>query len=354
MKHIFGDLRCVALLCILLRAGVVFGQAQPFKLVIDAGHGGKDPGNLGTGRYKRTEKDVVLRVALQLGGLIEQKMPEVQVIYTRKTDRFVTLRHRSQLANREKANLFISIHCNSAVNHQAYGSETYVMGLNKAKSNFEIAKRENSVIYLEDDYHRAYEGFDPASPDSYIGLNLVQNQNLTQSLKFAGYVEDAFRAVPKRSDRGVKQAGFWVISKNIMPSVLVELGFLTNRREERYLNTKKGQYQMASAIYRAFKRYKAEIDTFKATALEARKTSHEAPPIAPPPIAVSPDSKGLTYGVQLYASRKPAPPKPQAFKGLHPIRMYRDKTYTRYIYGVAQRPQQAYALLKKADRKSVV
>ena len=336
---------------IALHAGAVFGQSQSFKLVIDPGHGGRDPGSLGTGRYKNTEKDIALRVALKLGALIQKNMSDVRVHYTRKTDRFVTLRDRSRMANKEKANLFLSIHCNSSKFREPYGSETYVMGLHKADSNFEIAKRENSVIYLEADYRKAYEGFDPSSPDSYIGLTLVQNQNLAQSLKFADYVEDTFRRDARRSDRGVKQAGFWVISKNIIPSVLVELGFLTNRKEERYLNSEKGQNQMAHALYRAFREYKADIDTRSAAVVEARLKARSKALAQVKNLPAAKLSKGIIYGVQLCAVRHPTSVSDAAFKSLHPIRAQRDGAYFRYVYGVAKTPEQAYTLLARAIQK---
>ncbi len=343
MKDAFRNARLIGgALFIAFHTVSVRAQGQPFKLVIDAGHGGKDPGCSGTGRYRRTEKDIALRVALKLGSLVEKNTSDVKVTYTRKSDRFVTLRDRSRIANGERANLFLSIHCNSAKNPEVHGVETYVMGLDKTGSNFELAKRENSVIYLEDDYHKAYGGFDPSSPESYIGLTLMQNQNLAQGLKFANYIQHAFQRIAKRSSRGVKQAGFWVISKNIMPSVLVELGFLTNSREERYLNSGKGQDEIALALYDAFKRYKGEIDNFKAVSRKAwgrYKGADEAP------------SKGVVYGVQLCAMRHPVSVRNKIFKGLRPIRTYRNGPYTRYTYGAVKTIQQAYALLEEARRK---
>lgn len=342
MRSALKNARLIGVLLIVFHPVSALAQRQRFKVVIDAGHGGKDPGCSGTGRYKKTEKDIALRVALKLGDLIEKNTSDVAVIYTRKSDRFVTLRDRSRMANREKASLFLSIHCNSAKSRESHGVEAYVMGLDKTGSNFEIAQRENSVIYLEGDYQKAYGGFDPSSPESYIGLTLVENQNLAQSIKFADYIQEAVQRVGRRSSRGVKQAGFWVISKNIMPSVLVELGFLTNGVEERYLNTESGQAEVARALYDAFKKYKGEIDDFEAASRKARASYNRTHKAA---------SKGILYGVQLYAIRKPVSVHDKIFKGLYPIRTDRNGPYTRYTYGAVKTIQQAYALLDKVRQK---
>ena len=231
------------------------------KIVIDPGHGGKDPGNLGTGRYKETEKHIALDISLLFGKYVKESFPEIEVIYTRKTnEEYPTLIQRTELANREKADLFISIHCDAFSNPNAYGTGVYVMGMSKLKANMDIAMKENAVIYLEDDYKQNYEGFDPNSPESYIVFSLTQNTFLGQSLQIAEEVEQQFETRANRKSRGVKQAPFYVISRANMPSILIETGFLTNPKEEDFLHSKKGKDYLASAIFRAFRSYKQSID----------------------------------------------------------------------------------------------
>ncbi len=226
------------------------------RIVIDPGHGGKDPGGIGTGRYKATESDVVLKVGLKLRDYINEFLPEVEVVMTRETDVFLKLIERTKIANEAEADLFISLHCNTVGDKRAYGSETFVLGMHKTKDNLEVAKRENKVIFLEENYEENYEGFDPRSPESMIALSMMQSEFLHQSITVAGLIQEQFRERVGRRDRGVKQAGYWVISRTIMPSVLVELGFLTNPKEEDFLNSEQGVTYMASALFRAFRDYK--------------------------------------------------------------------------------------------------
>jgi N-acetylmuramoyl-L-alanine amidase len=225
-------------------------------IVIDAGHGGKDTGCNGV---SAREKEVALKVALQLGELIENNLPDVKVIFTRKTDTFVELIDRAGIANKNHADLFVSIHCNSGPS-AAYGTETYTMGLHKSSGNLAVATRENSVILQEDNYKEKYNGFNPNSPQSHILFSLYQSAYLDNSLRFAQKVEEQFKHKVGRSSRGVKQAGFLVLWKSAMPSTLIEIGFLTNPQEERFLNDKTNQSYMASGIYRAFKEYKQELE----------------------------------------------------------------------------------------------
>ncbi|EOZ95134.1 N-acetylmuramoyl-L-alanine amidase [Indibacter alkaliphilus LW1] len=227
------------------------------RVVIDAGHGGKDPGALGS---SSKEKDIALTVALQVGKYVEELLPGVEVIYTRKTDTFLELKERANIANRNKADLFISIHCNAAGNRSAYGTETFVMGTKNFEANFDIVKRENAVILLEDNYEENYEGFDPNSPESYMMFNLTQKAYLSNSISLAAKVEDDFRTRVNRHSRGVKQAPLYVLWTTYMPSVLVELGFISNVNEERFLKSQQGQTYLASAIFRAIKAYKEELD----------------------------------------------------------------------------------------------
>jgi N-acetylmuramoyl-L-alanine amidase len=226
-------------------------------VVIDAGHGGKDPGTHGT---DLKEKDVVLKIALKLGEYIEKNYPEVKVIYTRKTDKFIELKERAAIANRNKAELFISIHANAIPNSTTFGTETWVMGLHKSEANLTVAKRENSVILKEDNYEEKYQGFDN-TPESYIMMSLTQSAYLESSVKFADKIEKQFKSKAGRNSRGVKQAGFIVLYETSTPSVLVEVGFLTNAKEEKFLGTAEGQDLIASGIYRAFKEYKSEVES---------------------------------------------------------------------------------------------
>lgn len=227
-------------------------------VVIDPGHGGHDPGCSGA---STREKHLALAVGLKVASAIEQQFPEVKVIMTRETDIFIPLHERAEIANRNSADLFISIHCNYMPGSKATkGSETYVMGLHTAEQNLEVAKRENSAILLEENYEQNYD-FDPNSPEGHIMLSMFQNAYLEQSILFAERVEANIHSYAERKSRGVKQAGFYVLKATTMPSVLVETGFLSNRDEENYLNTDEGQSSMANAILLAFAEYKSVVET---------------------------------------------------------------------------------------------
>ncbi len=230
------------------------------RIVIDAGHGGKDPGNLGTGKYKTTEKNITLDVALKLGSYINEQFPKVEVIYTRDGDTFPTLQDRVEVANDNNADLFISIHCDAFTKPSASGSSSFVMGMHRSEEALRISMRENASIYMEEDYEEKYGFFDPKDPDTYIALTIRQNAYLEQSLNLSKKIQDQFRERVGRKDRGVKQAGYYVICFTTMPSILVELGFLTNPDEEKFLNSETGKDYMASALFRAFKEYKAEME----------------------------------------------------------------------------------------------
>jgi N-acetylmuramoyl-L-alanine amidase len=229
-------------------------------VVIDAGHGGHDPGCHGR---KGKEKEVTLSVALKLGKLIADNHPDVKVVYTREKDEFIELRERANIANRNHADLFISIHCNAGKSN-AFGVETFSMGLHRSADNLDVAKRENESVLLEKDYKSNYEGFDPNSPEASIIFTLYQNAFLEQSLTIASLVQDEFREVDKRFDRGVKQAGFLVLVYTAMPSILIETGFLTNLEDEKLMITDKGQQKISESIYRAFNKYKGDVEEEKA------------------------------------------------------------------------------------------
>lgn len=226
-------------------------------VVIDAGHGGHDSGCLGS---SAKEKHIALDIALRLGKLIQDNLPDVRVVYTRKSDTFIELHERAGIANRAKADLFICIHANSGA-PAAFGTETYVMGLHKTEENLTVARRENSSVLLENDYQTKYDGFDPKSPEAHIIFSLFQNAFINQSLSFASKIQAELEEYAGRYNRGVKQAGFLVLYRTSMPSVLIETGFLTNKTEEKYLLSDKGQGDMAQSIFRAFKAYKMDMES---------------------------------------------------------------------------------------------
>jgi len=288
------------------------GMEKVWKVVIDPGHGGKDPGALG--RISR-EKDIVLGVGLKLGKYISENFSDVEVIYTRSTDQFVELHRRADIANKAKADLFISLHANSWKNRNILGSETYVMGLHTDEKNLEVAMKENAVITFEEDYSTKYEGYDPESPESFIIFSLVQNTYLDQSLNFASFVQDQFRERAKRIDRGVKQAGFLVLWNTTMPSVLVEIGFISNTAEETYLLSDAGQDYIASAIFRAFRDYKISVEN---------KSDFSRNPTENP---------AVHFMVQVMASRKPIPLDSDHFTGFEPVKEFQTKDMYKYAVG---------------------
>ena len=246
---------------ILLLSGI-FAFENPINtvqvVVIDAGHGGEDPGALGKASK---EKDIVLPIALKVGQYIKENFSDVKVVYTRDKDVFVPLHERADIANEAKADLFISIHANWSEMNKVNGTETYALGAHRSEQNLEVVMKENSVITLEEDYTIHYEGFDPKSSESYIIFSLMQNIHLGQSLAFATAVQNQFRDRAMRVDRGVKQDIFLVLWKTTMPSVLIETGFISNPTEEKYLKSEEGQTYLASAIFRAFKEYKTDIES---------------------------------------------------------------------------------------------
>lgn len=333
--------KLLVLVGILLSAGSLFlASTMPnsaytpavTKVVIDAGHGGKDPGNLGTGRYNITEKTIALNVALQVGNYIEEAFPDVEVLYTRDDDTFVPLHERTKYANSNGADIFISIHCDAFTRESAKGCGSYVMGPAKTDANLRMAQKENAAILLEEDRKDNYGDVDPNSPEGLIELSLRQNTHIHQSLKFAKHVQDQMRTRVGRTDRGVKQAPFWVISFTTMPSVLVELGFLTNKEEEDFLISEEGQMYTASAIYRAFKKYKVDLEAIEAAVEEKPK---EVPNLSIDESTPEETANTVVFKVQLSSSSTPIDITPDAFNGLENVEMIQDEELYKYLYGAA-------------------
>jgi len=339
----------------LLACAVLLASSMPKKkdsdavtrVVIDAGHGGKDPGNLGTGRYKVTEKTIALNVALKVGNYIKEAYPDVEVMYTRSDDTFIPLHERTKFANTKGADIFISIHCDAFTREAARGAGSFVMGPAKTEANLRAAQKENAAILLEKDREENYEGFDPNSPEGLIELSLRQNAHIHQSLKFAKQVQDQMRTRVGREDRGVKQAPFWVISFTTMPSVLIELGFLTNKEDEDFLNSTTGQDYVASAVYRAFKDYKTEMDVINSAILEINPV---IVPALEKPATPSGSTKGIVFKVQLASSSNPVSLKPENFNGLNGVTEYRDGKLYKYLWGQASDYEEAKNLQKNVRK----
>ncbi len=298
---------------------------EKFVVVLDAGHGGDDPGNRGNGYF---EKDIALSIVLKIGAELE-KLPDVEVIYTRKTDVFVTLAGRAEIANDADADLFISVHCN-AHNSQASGTETFVLGLHRNEDNLQVAMRENSVIFLEENYEATYDGFNPNSPESYIGLTLMQEEYLDQSILLADFIQKKFTNDLRRKNRGVKQAGFLVLRQTYMPSVLIETGFLSNNEEGAYLNSRSGQDKISDAVVKAVNNYKNSLnldvleDLSPGSDINILTSTKEAP---------AQIYDGITFKVQLAASSRKLDPAPKNFKGLTEITRNKEGKLFKYYYG---------------------
>jgi len=315
---------------------------EKFKVVLDAGHGGKDPGK-NKGSYN--EKDIALNIVLLVGEKLE-KNNIMKVEYTRKTDVFIDLKERGNIANKANANLFVSIHCN-AHNTQAYGTETYVLGLHANQRNFEVAKQENSVIFLEDNYHEKYEGFDPNSPEAVIGLTLMQEEYLDQSLMLAANIQNKFANDLQRTDRGVKQAGFVVLHQTYMPSVLIETGFITNTSEGAFLNSKSGQEKVAQAIYDAINDYKKNLDQNIVVEIVEK----------PQPKEVLPDQRvfeGINFKVQIASSSKKVELESYNFKGIKDVERLKVGSHYKYYIGNSSDYNEILKIQNQAKLKGFV
>ncbi len=318
-----------------------FSQSDDkFVVVLDAGHGGKDPGKNTKSGLK--ESVIALKIVLGVGKLLEEN-PDIKVVYTRKTDVFIGLFKRGKIANTANADLFVSVHCN-AHNSQASGSETYVLGIHRNGTNFEVAKAENEVIFLEDNHEENYKGFDPNSPESFIGLSLMQEEYLDQSIKLASLIQQSFTEKLKRKNRGVKQAGFIVLHQTVMPSVLVETGFVTNTSEGKYLNSKKGQTELAKSIANAVLEYKKELDG-NIGSLIIEETIEDT-------ISNQENTiKNTIFKVQIAAGLKALEPKSYNFKGLKDISREKANKLYKYYYGYTSDYNKAQKLQIEAKNK---
>lgn len=321
-------------------------------IVIDAGHGGKDPGAIGK---ISKEKDVALKVALLTGKYIEEYLNDVKVVFTRKTDVYIELPERANIAHKANADLFISIHVDAVASKTVTGSSTYVLGLHRTEDNLRVAQKENAVITLEDNYKDKYQGFDPSKPESYIIFNFIQNAYLQQSSDLADLIQDQFRVRVGRHDRGVHQAGFLVLRETSMPSVLVELGFITNAAEEAYLNTPQGQDYMASAIFRAVRDYKNRIEQRNKTIqiplnTEVKKepNTQETAPIAEVP-AEQPET--IAYKLQIITSRKQLAKDDKLFKGLPEVEFYEENGLFKYTVGDSDQPEDIIAIKESLKKR---
>lgn len=325
-------------------------------VVIDAGHGGHDTGALGK---NSREKDITLAVALKLGRYIKENLKDVKVIYTRKTDEFIELFRRARIANANHADLFISIHCNANPSSTPFGTETYVMGLHRSNANLSVAKAENAAILLEDDYIANYDGFDPKSPEGNIFFSILQNAFLDNSLAFASSVESQFSSRLNLLSRGVKQAGFLVLYKTAMPGVLIETGFLSNPKDEKFLLSDKGQESIAFSIYHAFRDYKhllefgvhAPVDTSRMLAVK------EPGPDLPVPAKQDTVIKGtmfvneVMFRVQFATSPVKKQPGLDSFKGLHDVSVYIHEGLCKYTVGKASTLEEASRIRKEVMAK---
>jgi len=315
----------------ILSSTIVFSQNAPkFKVVLDAGHGGKDPGTM---RGNVKEKDIVLDVVLKIGKILEQNK-DITVIYTRKTDVFVELRERATIANKAKANLFISVHCNGVKSTAAKGTETFVMGMSRTDTNLDISKKENGVIFLEENYNEKYKGFDPNNPATLLGLKILQEEFLYQSIELASEIENNFISKNNRYSRGVKQQPIWVLDATVMPGVLIELGFVSHPDEGKYISSESGKEEMSQSISNAIITYKNNFFTTKTESVTTTETNSSAT------ISSTNNTANTTvennpkdfYKVQICALNKEMDTNSSNFKGLNPISFEKVKNTYKYFY----------------------
>ena len=349
--------RLVSFLCLIL---LVFGvEAKDFTVVIDAGHGGKDPGAVSaTGKIR--EKDITLKVALMVGESIKKNHPEVKVLYTRKTDVFVGLNNRARMANKADADLFISIHVNAAENRSAKGAETFTLGVeaDRTKRNLDIAKRENGVILYEENHEKTYANFNPNSPESYIIFEFMQSEFVKESIHIAQYVQENFANDANRLDRGVRQAGFLVLNATSMPSILVELGYISNAEESKYLASDAAQKRLSNCISKAFDSYYADL--MKLNGHQYAETVTPATPVANEGEEVKMENTSVVesakddapmFKVQFLSSSKKLAKGDASFKGLAPVEYYYDRGLYKYTYGASADYNEILRIKRKVNEK---
>ena len=339
--------KLILITTLILVSVCTFSMGDPEKtwvIVIDAGHGGKDPGAIGS--FSK-EKNITLAIALKTGGYIEKNLKNVKVVYTRKDDTFVDLKERANIANRNKADLFISIHVNGEKSKKIQGTETFIMGLAKDEANLQVAMKENEVILLEKDYTTKYEGFDPKSPESYIMFTLMQNIYQQQSTLLAAKVQSQFKERVSRTDRGVKQAGFWVLFMTTMPSVLIETGFITHPSEEKFLSSAEGQDYLASALFRACRDYIDEINS--RSGISADKSPEGDTGIEKPAV-VPADAEEVVFMVQVATSSSKRELRPESFNGLKDIAEIDENKLFKYASGRFAEYPDAVSYRKKIER----
>ena len=327
-KMSYGIKMCLCLVFMSLNIMTTVAQKQPYVVVLDAGHGGKDPGNVGLKKY--IEKKIALNVVLKVGAILS-KNPNIKVVYTRKTDVFVDLWKRGSIANKAGGDLFVSIHCNGHAS-QASGTETFALALRGNKKNFEIAKKENSVILYEKDYKKKYKGFDPNSPESVLGVTMQMEDYLDQSILLASMIQKDFTYKLRRKNRGVKQASFVVLHQTFMPSVLVEMGFISNYAEGKYLNSVSGQQKMARSIARGISKYLNQ---------EALNTVVEDVPVVKKEPKSPKVLKNIIFKVQIEAGRRKLKTKSYNFKGLRNVERKKVGKMYKYYYANTQNYESA-------------
>ena len=344
----------ILVVLILFNISHVQSQTAKFKVVLDAGHGGKDYGAVYHGNI---EKNIALKTVLKVGEILE-KDPQIDVIYTRKSDVFIELQQRANIANKSKGSIFVSMHCNANKNQSASGNETYVMGITRNTSNLEVAKMENEVVTLESDYKIKYDGFDPNSPESVIGISILQEEHLDQSIELAGRVQQFFTKKTNNKNRGVKQAGFLVLRQITMPRVLIEMGFVSNKEEGAFLNSEQGQEKLAEAIAGSILDYKNEFfnptnepvvkekEPVKITPVEEKVTPKEQPKQVE-----NTTNKGVIFKVQISASAKKLATIPSNFKGLKNISIEQSGKLYKYFYGSEKSYEDSKKRLEEAKQK---
>ncbi len=330
-------LKILFLICFFLLPNEFILAQEIQKVIIDAGHGGKDPGTLARGRKHKNEKHIALAIAKKLGRYIEGNYPKIDVVYTRTKDVYLTLNQRAKIANKADADLFISVHVDASASKKAKGASVYVLGLHRTEDNLKVAMRENAVMLQEENYETKYAGFNPKDPESYIIFSLMQNQYLNNSMVMAGFIDKYLKINTKRKTKGVKQAGFYVLREVGMPSVLVETGYITNTSDADYLCSTKGQNKTALAIFNAFKDYKAFLESHTID-LEKKKDLEE-------------NKHSDTYfTVQVLFSQQDLASDSKRFRGLSPILKHKKKKGYYYTFGRTQDYKKALKMQKKARK----